>query len=68
MSFTSLDFLLFFLIVFILYWLRPERRWQNTLLLAGSYVFYGWVHPWYAVMLGVSTLASCASVDEFHCT
>ena len=57
MSFTSLDFLLFFLILFILYWLRPERRWQNSLLLAGSYVFYGWVHPWYALMLGASTLA-----------
>jgi D-alanyl-lipoteichoic acid acyltransferase DltB (MBOAT superfamily) len=57
MSFTSLDFLLFFLILFILYWLRSERRWQNSLLLAGSYVFYGWVHPWYALMLGASTLA-----------
>ncbi|MGE5250885.1 MAG: MBOAT family O-acyltransferase [Bacteroidota bacterium] len=57
MSFTSLDFLVFFLIIFVLYWLVRGPGWQNLLLLAGSYVFYGWVHPWYAVMLGVSTLA-----------
>ncbi len=57
MSFTSSDFLIFFLIVFALYWLARERRWQNALLLLASYVFYEWVHPWYAVMLGASTLA-----------
>ena len=56
MSFTSIDFLLFYLIVFVLYWLVRERRWQNLLLLLGSYLFYGWVHPWYALMLGASTL------------
>ncbi|MBI3172966.1 MAG: MBOAT family protein, partial [Chloroflexi bacterium] len=57
MSFTSYDFLLFFLTVFALYWLARERRLQNALLLAASYVFYGWLHPWYALMLGLSTLA-----------
>ncbi|MFZ5881143.1 MAG: MBOAT family O-acyltransferase [Chloroflexota bacterium] len=57
MSFTSFDFLIFFLVVFALYWLARERRWQNALLLGASYVFYGWVHPWYALMLGASTLA-----------
>jgi D-alanyl-lipoteichoic acid acyltransferase DltB (MBOAT superfamily) len=57
MAFTSYDFLLFFLIVFILYWVIRERRWQNLLLLAASYYFYGWVQAWYAVMLGASTLA-----------
>ena len=57
MSFTSLDFLIFFPLVFILYWLARDRHWQNLFLLAASYVFYGWVHPWYALMLGASTLA-----------
>ena len=57
MSFTSLDFLSFFGVVFALYWLARDRRWQNALLLLASYVFYGWLHPWYAAMLGVSTLA-----------
>ena len=57
MSFTSFEFLIFFSTVFVLYWLARERRWQNALLLLASYVFYGWVHPWYAIMLGASTLA-----------
>ena len=57
MSFTSLDFLLFFPLVFSLYWLARGSRWQNLLLLAAGYVFYGWLHPWYAVLLGASTLA-----------
>lgn len=57
MAFTSYDFLLFFIIVFSLYWLARRRQWQNILLLVASYVFYGWVHPWYALLLGLSTLA-----------
>lgn len=57
MSFTSSDFLIFFALVFALYWLARAVRWQNLLLLAASYVFYGWLHPWYAIMLGLSTLA-----------
>jgi D-alanyl-lipoteichoic acid acyltransferase DltB (MBOAT superfamily) len=57
MIFTSYDFLLFFLVVFSAYWLLKRRLWQNLFLLAASYVFYGWVHPWYALLLGLSTLA-----------
>ena len=57
MIFTSYDFLVFFIIVFSLYWLARRRQWQNILLLAASYVFYAWVHPWYALLLGLSTLA-----------
>ena len=56
MSFTSLDFLVFFPLVFICYWLLRLPRWQNLFLLAASYLFYGWLHPWYALMLGLSTL------------
>jgi D-alanyl-lipoteichoic acid acyltransferase DltB (MBOAT superfamily) len=57
MIFTSYDFLIFFLIVFGLYWLARRRQWQNIILLAASYAFYGWIHPWYAALLGLSTLA-----------
>ena len=60
MSFISYDFLIFFLIVFILYWLTPGHRWQNLLLLAASAVFYGWLAPWHTVILFVST-----SIDFF---
>ena len=55
MSFISYDFLLFFFAVFILYWVIRERRWQNLLLLAASYYFYGSFQVWYSVLLGVST-------------
>jgi alginate O-acetyltransferase complex protein AlgI len=57
MNFTSYEFLLFFPTVFALYWLIRKQAWQNLLLLAASYVFYGWIHPWYAILLGLSTLA-----------
>ena len=57
MAFTSYDFLLFYLTVFVLYWVVRERRWQNLILLAASYVFYGWLQPWLTVLLGISTLA-----------
>src|SRR5687767_14844505 len=56
MNFTSLAFWLFFVLVFLTYWLMRERGWQNALLLLASYVFYAWLSPWYAVLLGVSTL------------
>jgi len=56
MSFTSLTFWIFFALVLAAYWLLRERHWQNRLLLVVSYLFYGWVEPWLAVMLGLSTL------------
>jgi alginate O-acetyltransferase complex protein AlgI len=54
MIFHSLDFLAFFVVVVTLYWRLPHRG-QNVLLLAASYVFYGWVHPWFVVLMLVST-------------
>jgi len=43
MLFNSLDFLIFFVLVFIVYWaLNSDYRKQNILLLLSSYVFYGW--------------------------
>jgi len=56
MSFTGLAFWIFFAVVLTLYWLARDKRWQNIILLVASYVFYGWVNPWLAFMLGVSTL------------
>ena len=57
MSFTSLSFWIFFAVVFASYWLARTRKWQNVVLLFASYVFYGWIQPWLALMLGISTLA-----------
>lgn len=56
MSFTSLTFWFFFAFVFALYWFVREKRWQNVILVLASYLFYGWVEPWLAFMLGISTL------------
>jgi alginate O-acetyltransferase complex protein AlgI len=38
--FNSLNFALFFPVVFATYWILPHR-WQNRMLLVASYVFYG---------------------------
>ncbi len=45
MSFTNIEFLFFLPVVFCLYWLGPSQRvYQNGVLLAGSYLFYGSWH------------------------
>ena len=46
MLFNSLDFILFFLAVYGLYLCLPFRA-QNRMLLAASYLFYGWITPWF---------------------
>ena len=55
MIFHSLDFIAFFLVTLAAYWAMPTRA-QNVLLLVASYVFYGWVHPWWPVLLFGTTL------------
>jgi len=52
--FHSLDFLIFVVLLVPLYWTLPHR-WQNILLLVGSYVFYGWVHPWFLTLIFATT-------------
>jgi alginate O-acetyltransferase complex protein AlgI len=52
--FHSLDFVAFFLAVVALYWRLPQRG-QNILLLVASYVFYGYVHPWFLILIAAST-------------
>ena len=54
MIFHSLDFAIFFLLLVAAYWALP-RRGQNVLLLGASYVFYGWVHPWFLVLIAATT-------------
>ena len=55
MIFHSLTFLAFFVAVVTLYWRLPHRA-QNGLLLVSSYVFYGWVHPWFLTLIFASTV------------
>jgi alginate O-acetyltransferase complex protein AlgI len=54
MTFHSLPFVVFLPLVLGVYWLLAHRR-QNILLLAASYVFYGFVHPWFVAIMLVST-------------
>ncbi|MEZ5283667.1 MAG: MBOAT family O-acyltransferase [Vicinamibacterales bacterium] len=54
MIFHSIDFLVFFAVVVTIYWRLPHRG-QNLLLLAASYVFYGYIHPWFVILMLVST-------------
>jgi D-alanyl-lipoteichoic acid acyltransferase DltB (MBOAT superfamily) len=63
--FHSLAYLLFLGAVLALYWALP-RRGQNVLLVAASYVFYGWEHPWFLLPLWISTLVdyACALAIE----
>jgi D-alanyl-lipoteichoic acid acyltransferase DltB (MBOAT superfamily) len=42
MTFTTVTFLAFLLVVYAAYWALPGRRSQNLLLVVASYVFYGW--------------------------
>ena len=54
MIFHSLEFYAFFILTLLLYWRLPLGA-QNVLLLVASYVFYGWVHAWWPVLLFVTT-------------
>jgi alginate O-acetyltransferase complex protein AlgI len=53
--FHSLDFIVFFVVVTAAYWRLPQRG-QNVLLLVASYVFYGYVHPWFLILIATSTI------------
>ena len=68
MVFQSLEYLLFLVCVLVLYYWLPKRG-QNLLIVAASYVFYGWVHQWYLILIGITTLFDwgCALGMENSC-
>lgn len=55
MIFHSVDFVAFFLITTFVYWRLPHRG-QNLFIVLASYVFYGYVHPWFLTLIAVTTL------------
>ena len=55
MIFQSVEYLLFFCALLSAYYWLPMRG-QNLLLVAASYVFYGWVHQWYLILISITTL------------
>ena len=60
MIFHSTDFIVFFCLVVAVYWPLPHRA-QNVLVLAASYFFYGYVHPWFLVLIATSTVVDYVS-------
>ena len=56
MNFVQIEFVAFMAVVFTAYWSFPDRRVQNALLLGASALFYGWVHPWFLLLLGSSAM------------
>lgn len=58
MLFNSLEFAVFLVIVYLLYWyaLRKNFRSQNHLLLLSSYIFYGWWDWRFVFLLLLSTI------------
>lgn len=60
MTFTTLTFGLFLVLVFALYWssarLGAGRRGQNLVLLVASYLFYGWWDPRFCGLLLASSV------------
>lgn len=59
MVFSSLTFLVFFPIVFLLYWQINEKGsllWRNAFIVVASYVFYGWWDWRFLGLIFVSSL------------
>ena len=74
MIFHSYDYLLFLLVLLLVYWRLPHRG-QNMLLLVASYFFYGYIHPWFLILLTGTALvdfytsnriASCPERKKFY--
>ncbi|MBO4402764.1 MAG: MBOAT family protein [Bacteroidales bacterium] len=62
MIFTSIEFLVFLPVVFTLYWLlNRHTRWQNLLVVAASYVFYGWWDWRFLLLIAFTSLCSWLS-------
>jgi len=72
MPFNSITFAVFFLVVYAIYRLSGRScRLQNLLLLAASYIFYGWWDLRFLVVIAMSTVVAyyCAlSIDRGQMT
>ena len=56
MLFTHIDYSYFLAAVFAAYWLVRYKTIQNLLLLGASYFFYGYIHPWFCILIAISTV------------
>ena len=59
MVFSSLSFLFLFLpVLYLLYFIIPDWRWRNGVLVAMSLLFYGWGEPVWILAMLFSTLVN----------
>lgn len=68
MLFTSYNFILFLLVLFILYYIIP-RKYQWLLLLAASFIFYsisGWDNVAYITVTIIVTYFGAVKIGKFH--
>ncbi|MEQ1569172.1 MAG: MBOAT family O-acyltransferase [Myxococcota bacterium] len=64
MNFVQIEFLWFMSTVFTVYWTLPllkttrwsPRKLQGALIVVTSCLFYGWVHPWFLILLFISAI------------
>jgi alginate O-acetyltransferase complex protein AlgI len=69
MLFNSLDFALFFPIVFVLYWVVSKNlTLRNILLLVSSYIFYGWWDWRFLFLIFISSLVDFIVGQQIHKT
>ena len=68
MLFNSFEFLIFFPVVCIIYFLLKDNRWRIPFLLVASYYFYMNWKPVYAVLILTSTVTTylCGLLVEKH--
>ncbi len=70
MQFNTFTFLVFLPVVFIFYWILARRlRLQNLLVVAASYVFYGWWDTrflWLIVITSACSFASGLLIEKFR--
>jgi len=66
-SYTSFHFLIFICLIFCVYFLFPSKKYQWTVLLAASYVFYllaGYRYAFFVLFTTISTYASAIVIDR----
>jgi len=66
MNFVQIEFPVFLVTVLVIYWTLRDRRWQNRLLVVASAVFYGWVHPWFLLLLYGSAVLDFAMAQAIR--
>jgi len=68
MLFNSIEFAIFLPVVFALYWaLKRDLKLQNLLLLAASYVFYGWWDWRFLSLIAFSSMVDYFIMGEYLC-